>query len=98
MTWHPVQPSVLTIERIHSPWLPMLDEMPLPWGPVPGNSLGRRQLEQSEPVLGRVVLGCGSLVGCDDRRQVERITGFSLHSLGIHEPIAAHPHVVGGVR
>ena len=38
--WQPVQPSVLTTERIHSPWLSMSGEMPLPAMPVPGNSSG----------------------------------------------------------
>jgi hypothetical protein len=32
-------PSVLTIWRIHSPWLLMVSEMPLPLAPVPGKSL-----------------------------------------------------------
>jgi len=37
--WQPVQPSVLTMLRIHSPWLLMFGEMPLPLSPVPGKSL-----------------------------------------------------------
>ena len=37
--WQPVQPSVLTMFRIHSPWLLMFGEMPLPLSPVPGKSL-----------------------------------------------------------
>jgi hypothetical protein len=37
--WQPVQPSVLTICRIHSPWLRMFWAMPLPPAPVPGKSL-----------------------------------------------------------
>src|SRR3954467_9916997 len=37
--WQPVQPSVLTTLRIHSPWLLMLGEMPLPCSPVPGKSV-----------------------------------------------------------
>ena len=34
--WHAVQPPDLTV-RIHSAWLRMFGEMPLPSGPVPGN-------------------------------------------------------------
>ena len=37
--WHPVHPSVLTMFRIHSPWLFTFVEIPFPPGPVPGNSL-----------------------------------------------------------
>ena len=35
--WHAVQPPDFTA-RIHSAWLRTLGEMPLPSGPVPGNS------------------------------------------------------------
>ena len=55
-------------------------------------------MEQREPGLGRVVVRGRPGVRCDDGRQVDRIPGLGLHPLRVHEPVAAHPDVVGGVR
>ena len=59
--WHARQVPFF-ICRSHSAWLRMPGAMPLPDGPVPGNSLLAGALHQREPVAGRVVLGRGARV------------------------------------
>ena len=57
-----------------------------------------RHVDKREPVAGRVVFCCRTCVGRDNRLQVQHLAGRALHLGRIHEPVAAHPHVVGGFR
>ena len=76
----------------------MFGEMPLPAGPVPGNSLFSGTLDQREPVAGRIVLRRRARVRRDDGRQVQRLARRRLHLRRIDQAVAAHPDVVVGLR
>ena len=69
--------------------------MPLPFGPVPGKSLLRRDLDQRVPVVRRVDLRGGARVRRDDRRERRRRPA-SRGPRRIDEAVAAHPDHVGG--
>ena len=70
----------------------------VPVRPRAGELVRSGDLEQGEPVLRRVVLRRRCRVGGHDRREVERRARLRLRLLGIHQPVAAHPDVVGGLR
>ena len=92
-----MQPPDLII-RSHSAWLLTFGEMPLPCGPVPGNSPPSGMREQREPVAGRVVLRRGVRVRRDHRREIQRLARRGRHLWRIDQPVAAHPHRVAGLR
>ena len=88
--WHGVHVLVLTL-LIQWAWLLIASEMPLPFGPVPGNSFLSGMLEQRVPVVRRVVLGRGARVRRDDRRQVDGPARCALHLRRIDQAVAAGP-------
>ena len=73
----------------------MFGEMPLPCGPVPGNSLLSGDLQQRIPVARRIVFApppsaSGAVVAVRFRRLARR----RFHFRRIHQAVAAHPHRV----
>ena len=59
----------------------------------------RRRLDQRVPVVPRVVLGGGRLIGRDDAGQLDLVTpGRELDLLGVDQAVPAHPDVVGRLR
>ena len=55
-------------------------------------------LEQREPVAGRIVVGRRVRARRGHGLEVQRLAGRRLHLRRVHQAVAAHPHAVAGLR
>ena len=89
--WQRVQPLMLLI---HSAWSVMPGAMPLPCGPVPGNSPARGQVDHRQPVVARITLRGVLRRARDDRRELHvLLPRLDADRLAVGEAVAAHPQV-----
>ena len=72
--------------------------MPLPSGPVPGNWLLSGHLDQRVPVVRGVDLRRVARRGGEDRAQGDLVSETPADPVGVDQPVAADPEVVGRLR